>query len=631
MGAYYVYNNQRKKIYMWTVVLTYLLGPIAGPLLQKYMNENTSSSAICIGTLCAVNWMEAYYVPLVIDRISTVVTNGSRANAGPLEVVLLRNLFLRLVLVMVLIQWTYMVYEEQKITFAPRLKQFLMDELMHLTMRAYERDHSSVDTAMVFSKLYGLHFSLKRLLNAVTTNIIPYSVSLISLLASFARFDLRLSGLIAAVLVLYGWILLKTAPIRGDVARLDAEQVDAYTRTCSDRLRNMTSIIAVTGRDSIAHELEELGKLSEQSFSTAQTAMTVESAHKNIMRVLNLVLVMILMSYAYATAVRGGLTHVPALMALSQVLFWTIYSLSAVLTDAMISMEYIRHHGQFLAADCLFSHETQGGLGPFSVSCQKPSDVPVLDPAAGVEFDDVTFAFRGSQRPLFRHLSLTIPRGKIVALTGRSGSGKTTFVRLLRRFLTPQSGSIRLCSPARNVAYVAQNTSVLFDRTIEENILYGHDFSEPGRIRRRRRLREIVRETHLWEVFGEKEQENTWRPHTKKGREKTLRNHGSLIDPLSSRFDRGPHMFRFLRRKVGPLGERLSGGQRQIVYILRCLVNDSSDIVILDEPTSALDAATRLIVLRLIRGLDDGQRTVIVVTHDADLERACTEHLKFPL
>ena len=74
-----------------------------------------------------------------------------------------------------------------------------------------------------------------------------------------------------------------------------------------------------------------------------------------------------------------------------------------------------------------------------------------------------------------------------------------------------------------------------------------------------------------------------------------------------------------LHRPVGKQGDRLSGGQRQLVWILRAHIS-KSDVLVLDEPTASLDGRTREHVLRLIESFM-GARTVIVITHDPALFR----------
>ena len=121
----------------------------------------------------------------------------------------------------------------------------------------------------------------------------------------------------------------------------------------------------------------------------------------------------------------------------------------------------------------------------------------------------------------------------------------------------------------RNIGYIPQNPK-LFNRTILENLTYGTD-------------KDIKQVSEIIEQFG--------------------------LSEIFNSYDKK------LYTNVGRNGERLSGGQRQLVYILRALINNKK-ILLLDEPTSALDSEYKKILLDLLQKITG--KTMIVVTHDKD-------------
>jgi subfamily B ATP-binding cassette protein MsbA len=194
-----------------------------------------------------------------------------------------------------------------------------------------------------------------------------------------------------------------------------------------------------------------------------------------------------------------------------------------------------------------------------------------------IVFDAVSFRY-GSGDPVLSDVSFRMPRGKIVALVGPSGAGKTTAADLLPRFYDPKGGQIlmdgvpltRLTrrSLRELMGVVSQETVVLND-TVRANIAYGR----PGATREQ--VEAAARAA----------------------------NAAGFIAALPNGYD----------TMLGERGTRLSGGQRQRIAIARALLRDPP-ILILDEATSALDTESERLVQQAIERLMC-QRTVLVIAH----------------
>ncbi|SFM90190.1 ATP-binding cassette, subfamily B, MsbA [Izhakiella capsodis] len=204
----------------------------------------------------------------------------------------------------------------------------------------------------------------------------------------------------------------------------------------------------------------------------------------------------------------------------------------------------------------------------------------VIDRAQGdVAFKNVTFTYPGRDVPALHNISLTIPKGKTLALVGRSGSGKSTIASLLTRFYDIQQGEIlidghelreyTLGSLRNQVALVSQNVH-LFNDTIANNIAY-------------------AREEH----YTREQIENAARM--------------AYAMDFISRMDNG------LDTVIGENGVLLSGGQRQRIAIARALLRDCP-ILILDEATSALDTESERAIQAALDELQKN-RTALVIAH----------------
>jgi len=205
----------------------------------------------------------------------------------------------------------------------------------------------------------------------------------------------------------------------------------------------------------------------------------------------------------------------------------------------------------------------------------------------GIRFEAVSFAYE-MDKPVLRDLNLTIPAGKVVALVGGSGAGKSTVAQLLPRFWDVSDGRItidgvdvrdlRLASLRGKLGLVTQET-VLFNTTIRANIAYGQDGVDDAR------LHAAASAAYAEEFIAE----------------------------FPDGFD----------TMVGESGVRLSGGQRQRLAVARALYKNPP-ILILDEATSALDAEAEGIVQRALENLMRGRSTLVIAHRLATVRHADT-------
>ena len=202
----------------------------------------------------------------------------------------------------------------------------------------------------------------------------------------------------------------------------------------------------------------------------------------------------------------------------------------------------------------------------------------------GIVFEAVSFRHADDGTPALDGLTFSIPQHRVVAIVGRSGSGKSTILNLLCRLYDPTSGRIlvdgralpeyELGSWRRRIAIAGQDVEVL-SGTIRESIEYG-----AGRLSEAQ-LRQYAVAAHADE----------------------------FIDSLSGGYD----------TDVLARGSRLSGGQRQRIALARALAR-RPELLILDEATNALDPLSETAIRETIEGLA-GKCTIVIVAHRLELVR----------
>ncbi len=211
---------------------------------------------------------------------------------------------------------------------------------------------------------------------------------------------------------------------------------------------------------------------------------------------------------------------------------------------------------------------------PVEISNQ--ANAKTFDTAKGaIEFRDLNFGYARGEAVL-RNVNIAIKAGETVAFVGQTGSGKSTLMKLLLRFYTPDSGSIlldgerietlSLDSLRRQIGFVSQDV-FLFQGTVGENIAYGSAGATFAQVKAAAEAAEAI----------------------------------EFIERMPDGFE----------TLVGERGQKLSGGQRQRLSIARALLKDPP-ILILDEATSAVDNETEAAIQRSLQRIAHSKTTLVI-------------------
>jgi ATP-binding cassette, subfamily B, bacterial len=209
-----------------------------------------------------------------------------------------------------------------------------------------------------------------------------------------------------------------------------------------------------------------------------------------------------------------------------------------------------------------------------------------------IVFDNVTFHYGSHREPLYRDFSVKVTAGERIGLVGHSGSGKTTFVKLIQRLYDLKDGRILIDgqdianatqASLRQQIAIVQQEPILFHRSLAENIAYARPGATQVEIEAAAKLANA---------------------------------HDFIVDL--------PKGYATL---VGERGVKLSGGERQRVAIARAFLADAP-ILILDEATSSLDSESEVLIQNAMERLMQG-RTTLVIAHRLSTVRALDRLLVF--
>ena len=296
------------------------------------------------------------------------------------------------------------------------------------------------------------------------------------------------------------------------------------------------------------------------------------------------------LSYKYMGTYNSGMGAFTTLITISVLLTGAFYLTKGEMPveDLVTVLLYINNFTDPVKKLITFTEQFQNGYSGYSrfleIMAVAPDiqDAPdaeeVSDVKGAIDFENVSFAYEGTQEKVLSHVNLKVKAGEYVALVGSSGAGKTTLCSLIPRFYDVTEGRVLLdgedirelkLQSLRNQIGIVQQDVYLFAGTVMENIRYGKPDATDE---------EVIRAA------------------------KAANAHEFIME-LEQGYD----------TDIGQRGVKLSGGQKQRLSIARVFLKNPP-ILIFDEATSALDNESEKIVQQSLENLAK-DRTTFVIAH----------------
>lgn len=440
--------------------------------------------------------------------------------------------------------------------FTPKLRAHVREHIVDVVMDAYSQDYSEEELGGILSEIVRLPDEIDHMFHNIRNHILPMTYLLTFSVGYFTYTNPKLGAMATVSIGLYlGLAVYFSRRCMSTWSEMNSSH-DYLHGEINDCLGNLLNIYTA---NQVNYEKERLQECEQDFYEKHRSTILCAG---NFRLTLNL-------SYIF-------------LFCSINIVSFYLYSkrvidISDVISVLIITLELVSKMAGFVGSIDRIMYEfstiehVQKSLNLLAQR-HRVSDTnykPIIN--GDIRIENLYLSY--GDHPSLRGINLVIPQGSRVALVGEIGSGKTSLINSIIR-LTPYTGrifigdddikSINLGHLRDNVLYVPQNPK-LFNRTVWENIAYST---------------------------------NATKEHVKN----LLQQYNIGINP---------------DKNVGKNGQWLSGGQRQIVYLLRCLIK-KTPIIILDEPTASLDSVTKNYIMDILADLFI-DRTAIIVSHDPEV------------
>lgn len=477
----------------------------------------------------------------------------------------------------------------------PTITQFITLLLVQAVFQKYQYENEITNISVLINKIQVIKKTLQEIFYMCFTLFLPRIVVLIVSVITFFFVNKFLSLVIFLSIVVQAIATFYKVDKCVIASYDEFENKDEFYEYLEDIFYNIQTIISIS--NGIDLETNRLINFSDKVREKEEDAIACITNKQNISYMTNIAVFALIIFTIFILYQKKQIELdqiVVSILILSS-LFDNMYEISFYIPELISRIGIIKNNEVFLKN--LFKYERNKKF------TNNNQNIHISDYA--IKLEDVSFQYDKNHQ-LLNKFSVNIPEQTITCLFGPSGSGKTTFVKLLFGSLSPTEGIVyvdnqnindfKITEIRKYISYLNQNTTTLFNLTILENLLYGYP------VEKHAVLTEQLK--YLFEKFR--------------------------FDTTFSNLNENDDKWFFFNIKVGKLGERLSGGQKQIIHLIRLDLNDISKFVILDEPSSALDRVTRDKALAFIQYLkNDKKKSVVVISHDPEYNAIADTILTF--
>ena len=454
----------------------------------------------------------------------------------------------------------------------PEFNEYIINYIFKNLLLKYENNIKEIELGKIISRLNLIPDTLKEIISDVCVWIFPRFLTIIIINMYFFYIDWKFGCL--SLFLLFLFIIVCYLKFFY-CTKSSHERHILFEQKNQDTLDKLSNSYSIYSNGKVYNEINNYGKTTNYySNKHKENLKCINIANIKITIIIILIFIS-LNSFCTYLFINKNISFVN----LMAIFITIIYYIPCLYTINETFPNLIYYIGILLTVDNFIKelYETE-----LNNKLQKNNTIIKIKKInnGSIIINNLNYGYEG-QPYLFKNFYLTIKNNEKVAFVGKSGNGKSSLIKLIMGYYKIPDNTIFIgnedintfnLNDLRNqISYVNQNNK-LFNLSLLENIQYGNDISREDIIN-------ICKKIKVTNIFK------------------------NLKDGLDT--------------NVGIEGNNLSGGQKQLVHILRCIAKKNK-IVILDEPTSAIDKDNKIHIINAIRELSLNS-TVILITHDESL------------
>lgn len=497
-----------------------------------------------------------------------------------------RQSLIMLILLWIIMKLIFVTSNYCRKKIEPQITQYIINKLVFAVFQKYEAVNELSDVALLINKIHLIKKNLQELFYLIFTIFIPKFIVMIISLINIFILNHTIGTVIISAIVIQGVVVYLNYNNCLKTSFEEIEHQDKMYEYMQDVFHNINLVQSTYRGYDI--ELREITKLTNNVSMRENISLTCVNVQQNQSFFINLIIFVIILILIFNMYTSNRITNSEVITIILCIngMFENIYDFSLFIPELFSRLGVLNSNEEFLQ-----------DLMSYMESHKENEEVTLKNNF--IIFKNVGFAFE--RHVILDNFNIMIPSNKIIGLFGSSGSGKSTFIKLIFGSIVPTDGEIYIgnipvikknCKSLRRyINYMNQNSHSLFDKTILENVVYGYPSVTKDKVI------ELLEKFNLYEIF--------------------------------KNLDTGGDKYSFLDKPAGKLGENLSGGQKAIIHLIRIDFNELSRIIILDEVTASLDNVSRNSIIDYIKYLNEKNKTIFIISHDTYLEGICDLRIQF--